>query len=159
MTSVRRRTEPRASGPLTFEGGRDEVFRYVTGVEAPDVMSVIIDGDSRRIPAGVSVKRVADRLAEVFGVRKAEAARLMGVSESTVSRRSKPSADVLDRTLAASDVFSKVAAVLGTDGARAWFRTPNPVFGAHAPIELLRTRTGEKQVENAVEALLNGAFL
>ncbi|WP_216328066.1 antitoxin Xre/MbcA/ParS toxin-binding domain-containing protein [Deinococcus aestuarii] len=148
-----------ASSPHVGAGGRDEVFKYVTGVDAPEVIAIIIGGDGRLIPAGVSVGRVADRLAEVFGVRKAEAARLLGVSESTVSRRTKPSPDVLDRTLAASEVFANVAAVLGPDGARTWFRTPSPAFDDHTPLDLLRTRTGERQVENVVESLLNGAFL
>lgn len=140
-------------------GGHDEVFEYVTGFAASSAVAIVLGGDAGGTLEGVSVGDVAQRLAEVFGVRKADAARLLGVSESTVSRQSRPSVDVLDRTLTASEVFASVAAVLGPDGARIWFRTPSAVLGGHAPLDLLCTRTGEKQVQGVVEALLNGAFL
>lgn len=138
---------------------RDVLFEYVAGLDAPTAIAIIVSDASEARAGGATVKVVADRLARLLGVRKVDAARLMGVSESTVSRRTKPSADVLDRALAVSGVLANVTAALGPDGARQWLRSPNPALAGRAPLDLLHTRAGERQVENVVEALLNGAYL
>lgn len=138
---------------------RDEVFRYVTNVEADVARGLLLQQGQPEARTVATAKGVADRLSELLGIRKKDAARLMGVSESTISRRTKVGPDVLDRTLVVSEVFANVAAVLGPEGARSWFTTPNAALGGRAPYQLMATRAGERRVTEVIEALLNGAYL
>lgn len=159
MTTTSRRAPKRPPITPPAASDRDEIFEFVSGLGTLHGTEIILGGDAKLLPGTLSMKRVADRLSLLFGIRKVETAQLMGVSESTVSRRTKPSTDVLDRALTASTIYADVAAVLGPQDARVWFGQPNPALDGRRPIELLRTRTGEKQLEGVITALLNGAFL
>jgi uncharacterized protein (DUF2384 family) len=137
---------------------RDQVFRYIVGFGTREAEAIIISNHKTR-SQDVSVKQMADRLSAVFGVRKKQAAILMGVSESALSRNTDVSADMLDRTLQASEVFADVVSVLGSAEARKWFGTPNPALENQVPVQLLSSRVGEKKVQQVIGALLDGAYL
>lgn len=138
---------------------RDELFRHLTGVGADEARALLLGPGSSEERAAATARGVADRLAELLGLRKRDAARLMGVSESTISRRAGVGLDVLDRMLALSGVFADVAAVLGPEGARDWLTAPNAALDGGAPYQLMSTRAGERRVTDVIEALLNGAYL
>ena len=169
-------------GGLTGLQRRDLIFEHITGFGASTAEKMIL-GEipaggpirdqtpacpekatqasrvSAERDAGITVKRLADRLAEVFGLQKAQAAAMMGVSESTVSRHTRPNTDVLDRTLLASQVFADVSDVLGSENAQRWFSTPNAALDHRTPLKLLSSRLGEKKVQQVIGALLDGAYL
>ncbi|WP_407542945.1 MbcA/ParS/Xre antitoxin family protein (plasmid) [Deinococcus radiomollis] len=147
-------TPHRHTGPQQ----RDQVFRYIAGFGTHEAEAIIIS-NHRTKREQVTVKQLADRLSAVFGVRKKQAAILMGVSESALSRNTDVSADMLDRTLQASEVFADVVSVLGSAQARKWFGTPNPALENQAPVQLLSSRVGEKRVQQVIGALLDGAYL
>lgn len=111
------------------------------------------------IPQGVSARAIRDNLAELFGIRKADAAELLSTSPSRLSRSDLVDARILDRTYAITHTFARVAAALGAQDATRWLKTPNPALDNEAPIELLGTSYGEKRVDNLIEALLSGAIV
>ena len=147
-------TPSRQTGPQRH----DQVFRYIAGFGTHEAEAIIIR-NHRTTSEQVSVKQIADRLSAVFGVRKKQAAILMGISESALSRNTDVSADMLDRTLQASEVFADVVSVLGSAEARKWFGTPNPALENQIPVQLLSSRVGEKRVQQVIGALLDGAYL
>lgn len=174
--------DSKLKGGLSGLQRRDLVFEYIAGFRAGTAEKLILgeipaaenaSGSAgfspqkvtRTIrtpaesPVEVTVKRLADRLAEVFGLQKAQAAAMMGVSESTVSRHTRPSTDVLDRTLLASQVFADVSDVLGSKNAQRWFSAPNAALDNRTPLQLLSSRLGEKKVQQVIGALLDGAYL
>lgn len=111
------------------------------------------------IPIAANARTIRDNLAALLDVRKADAANLLGVSQSRFSRSDRVDAHILDRTYAITHTFVRVAAVLGPRDASDWFKTPNPALDGEAPLELLGTSYGEKRVDNLIEALLNGAIV
>lgn len=107
----------------------------------------------------LSNSTIGGRVALLFGVLKRDAAALVGVSERTLSRHTRPSTGVLDRSYALSRTFAKVHAGLGLKGARQWFGAPNAALGGRLPRGLIRTRAGERQVERVIQDLQDGNFL
>ena len=150
---------PLGAWPGDLARARDELFRHLTGVGADEARALLLGSGVPEGRTAAAAKGIADRLAELLDVRKRDAARLMGVSESTISRRTGVGLDVLDRMLALSEVFADVAAVLGPEGARDWLTTPNAALDGGAPYQLMSTRAGERRVTDVIEALLNGAYL
>ena len=59
---------------------RDAVFEHVTGLAASAAVAIVMRDDPVAAVPGAPVKVVADRLAGLLGIRKADATRLMGVS-------------------------------------------------------------------------------
>ncbi|PYE52039.1 antitoxin Xre/MbcA/ParS toxin-binding domain-containing protein [Deinococcus yavapaiensis] len=136
---------------------RRDVFKYVTNLDEHDVIGDLTLGRPVKTPATTST--IAAGIADLLGTTKKEAATLLGISESTMSRQTPVRTDALDRALTMSAVYADVAAVLGADGATAWFSTPNPAFDGERPVTLMSTRTGQRKVEGVVAALLDGAYL
>jgi putative toxin-antitoxin system antitoxin component (TIGR02293 family) len=104
---------------------------------------------------------LTDDLAEILGIGKTQTVGLLGVSASTKSRSAKTSVDpdVLDRAIMTIDVFARVATILGTDSARAWFDEPKRALGGARPLDLLKTRVGMKRLDEVLTALEDGAYL
>ena len=111
------------------------------------------------IPSAANARTIRDNLAELLAIRKADAAKLLGVSQSRFSRSNHVDAHILDRTYAITHTFARAAAVLGAKNAGNWFKAPNPGLDGEAPLELLGTSYGEKRVDNLIGGLLNGAIV
>jgi putative toxin-antitoxin system antitoxin component (TIGR02293 family) len=138
---------------------RDALFHWLTQLDAGrDLDALIFSGAPPARPQS-STSTIGDRLAELFDVRKRQAAALLGVSESTISRNAQPSSDAIDRVYALSDLFSEVATVLGAEGARRWLVRPNPALHDASPLTLLHTRAGTRRVQQVIQALQDGNYL
>ena len=152
-----------ALGSIKGPERRAQVFQYVAGVDVFQAEAMILNSPPATLKGttlkATTLNDLASRLAELFGVRKADAAELLGVSISAISRQTPPTSDVLDRTLMVSEVFADVTGVLGTEGAQKWFNTPNRALGDQAPVTLMSSRLGEKRVQRVIGALLDGAYL
>jgi uncharacterized protein (DUF2384 family) len=131
------------------------LFEAITNID-PYQLEGILRG---RIPITASARAIRDNLADLLTIRKADAAGLLGVSQSRFSRSNRVDANMLDRTYAITHTFARVAAVLGPKNANVWFTTPNPALDGEAPLELLGTSYGEKRVDNLIEGLLGGAIV
>lgn len=141
---------------------RAHLFKYVAGVDIIQAEAMILNSSLTNQSApllSTTLNDLATRLANVLKLRKSDAAGLIGVSTSAISRKTPPSTDVLDRMLSVSAVFADVTEVLGAEGAQKWFNTPNRALGDQAPVTLLNSRVGEKRVQQVIGALLDGAYL
>lgn len=133
------------------------LFETITRVDPYQLEGILLERTP--IPIAANARIIRDNLAEILSIRKADAAQLLGVSQSRFSRSKQVDAHILDRTYAITHTFVRVAAVLGAKNASAWFKTPNPGLDGEAPLELLGTSYGEKRVDNLIEGLLNGAIV
>ncbi len=133
-------------------------FSNVTNVDPSErQLSPLLSGELTP-PAGVNTMReIGGRLRQLLDISQEESAKLLGVSRSTIAKAEPPSGDVLDRLYAVGKRFDTVQAML-SDGADEWFRTPHPALGGERPLDLLRTRYGQDQVDDLIQGLLDGNF-
>ena len=134
-----------------------KTFEAVTGLDYYDLDAIWLE--QRQIPAHLSARAMTTNLSRLLDLRSKEVAALLGVSESRVSRNDRVTVTMLDRAEGVSDAFAKVAAVLGFESTRAWFKSPNAALEGAAPYTLLGTHYGQKKVDNLITALLNGAVV
>lgn len=111
------------------------------------------------VPEEASAGALLSNLALLLDIRKRDAASILGVSESRVSRNDRVDVPMLDRAQGVSEVFARVTAALGPEGAQVWFKAPNPALEGEPPYKLLGTSYGERRVENLITALLSGAVV
>ena len=133
-----------------------QTFRAVTGLEYQTFDAICIG--QTNIPANLSAKQILSGVRMLLGLRSKEAAELLGVSESGISRGKQVDLHMLDRVEGMSDAFARVALVLGLDAQR-WFRDPNPALQNAAPYTLMSTQYGQKKIDNLITSLLNGAVV
>ena len=134
-----------------------KTFEAVTGLDYYALDAIWLE--QGEVPERLSARVMMTNLGALLGLRSKEAASLLGVSESRISRNDQVTLSMLDRAEGISDTFARVAAVLGFAHARDWFKTPNPALEGAAPYTLLSTHYGQKKVDNLVAALLNGAVV
>ena len=155
--SVRLFNELSSVSPLPVSATKRKVFGELTGVDYYDLDAIWLGHKS--VPSAASASSLVSHLSLLLEVRKRDAASILGVSESRVSRNDKVDVPMLDRAQGVSEVFAGVAAVLGPEGAQHWFKTPNPGLDGEPPHKLLGTNYGARRVENLITALLNGAVV
>ena len=136
---------------------RRQLFEALSGVAYSDLDAVWLG--RKELAADASASLLLSNLALLLDLRKKDAAAVLGVSESRVSRNDRVDVPMLDRAQGVSEVFADVAAVLGPQGTRAWLKTPNPGLNGEPPFKLLGTGYGERRVRNLLTALLNGAVV
>ena len=134
-----------------------KTFEAVTGLDYYALDAIWLKQDE--VPERLSARAMMTNLCALLDLRSKEVASLLGVSESRISRNDQVTLAMLDRAEGISDTFAKVAAVLGFEHARDWFKTPNPALESAAPYTLLSTHYGQKKVDNLIAALLNGAVI
>ena len=133
------------------------LFETITGVDIYRLEGILLNRSD--VPTTASARTIVDNLARFLDVRVRDALDLLSTTSSRVSRNDRVDATMLDRAYAVAHTYARVAAVLGTTQARAWFKTPNPALDGDTPIALLGTRYGERRIENLIDALLNGAIV
>ena len=143
-------------GAVPPGAAKRKVFKELTGVDYYDLDAIWL---GKSVPDTASASRLVGHLASLLDVRKRDATRILGVSESRISRNDKVDVPMLDRAQSVSEVFAHVAAALGPDGAQQWLKTPNPGLDGEPPYKLLGTNYGARRVENLITALLNGAVV
>ena len=103
-----------------------------------------------------------EALVRVIEVVSGEVTRLLGVAPRTLARRkvarrlAPAESDRLYRlayiTLLASEVLGSL------DKAKGWLSQPNRALAGTAPIQILDTEIGERQVEEVLERINHGIF-
>jgi putative toxin-antitoxin system antitoxin component (TIGR02293 family) len=102
-------------------------------------------------------------LADQLSVERKTLAKLVGISERTLSRRLASrehlSAEESDRTIRVARVFAKATDTLGTnEKASRWLQTSNLALGGDVPLELLDTETGARSVETILYRIDYGIY-
>lgn len=136
---------------------RRKIFAGMTAVDYYALDDIWLG--RKAVPEEASASSLLSNLATLLAIRKRDAAAILGVSESRISRNDRIDVPMLDRAQGVSEVFAHVAAVLGPEGAQTWFKTPNPALEFEPPYRLLGTSYGERRVANLITALLNGAVV
>jgi putative toxin-antitoxin system antitoxin component (TIGR02293 family) len=141
-----------ATAIATVLGGRKTLKRNVTS-----------DTELRVITReGLPVGTLA-RLAEGLGVERKRLAKVVGISDRTLSRRlasdSRLSAEESDRTMRLARVMAHAADTLGTAvKASRWLQSPILALGGEVPLDLLDTDAGAKAVEDVLLRIEYGVF-
>jgi putative toxin-antitoxin system antitoxin component (TIGR02293 family) len=95
-----------------------------------------------------------------FGLAREEAAAALHLPQRTIARRKKEQklrADESDRLLRLARVSAQAAATLGSDDKAAqWLRRPNRALGNLAPLDLIDSDIGTRQVEDVLGRIEHG---
>jgi putative toxin-antitoxin system antitoxin component (TIGR02293 family) len=95
-----------------------------------------------------------------FGLAREEAAAALHLPQRTIARRKKKQklqADESDRLLRLARVSAQAAATLGSDEkAVQWLRRPNRALGNRAPLDLIDSDIGTRQVEEVLGRIEHG---
>jgi putative toxin-antitoxin system antitoxin component (TIGR02293 family) len=102
-------------------------------------------------------------LAEELAVERKTVARVVGISDRTLSRRiakhERLSADESDRMVRLARVVALATDTLGTTKkASLWLQTPNRVLGGETPLSLLDTDSGVRSVETILGRIAWGVY-
>jgi putative toxin-antitoxin system antitoxin component (TIGR02293 family) len=102
-------------------------------------------------------------LARELSVERKTLARVVGISDRTLSRRiakdERLSAEESDRTVRLARVVALATDTLGTARkASLWLQTPNMALNDQVPLELLDTDTGVRSVETILGRIAYGLF-
>ena len=102
-------------------------------------------------------------LAEKLAVERKTLAKVVGISDRTLSRRlahaSKLSAEESDRTVRLARVMANAIEVFGNrEKAAHWMQTPNMVMNGQTPLSLLDTDTGVRWVETILGRIGYGIY-
>jgi putative toxin-antitoxin system antitoxin component (TIGR02293 family) len=133
-------------------GGRKVLKRKVTS-----------DNDLRVITReGLPVKTLP-ALAEELDVERRILAKVVGISDRTLSRRlasgSKLSAEESDRTMRVARVMAQATDTFGNaEKAAHWLKAPNRVMDGETPLSLLDTDAGVKWVETILGRIAWGVY-
>ena len=102
-------------------------------------------------------------LAKRLSVERKTLAKVVGISERTLSRRlagrSKLSTEESDRTMRVARVMAHAMDTLGTaEKASRWLQKPNFALGGEVPLELLDTDAGRHSVEAILYRIEYGVY-
>ena len=101
-----------------------------------------------------------EALIDKFGLAREEAAAALHLPQRTIARRKKEQklqADESDRLLRLARVGAQAAATLGSEEkAVQWLRRPNRALGNRAPLDLIDSDIGTRQVEEVLGRIEHG---
>ena len=121
------------------------------------------DGDLRTLTReGIPATTLA-ALAKEFGLERPEVARVIGISERTLSRRlakhERLTAAESDRVVRLARVFALATDTLSTtEKAALWLQSPNRVLEGQTPLSLLDTDSGVRSVETILGRIAWGVY-
>lgn len=99
---------------------------------------------------------------ERFGLAQAEVAAVLGVPPRTMARRKRSGRlrpDESDRLIRLARLATQAVQVFGKEEKAAmWMHRPNRALGSQAPLDLLRTDLGAKQVEEVLGRIEHGVI-
>ena len=97
-----------------------------------------------------------------FGLAREEAAAALHLPQRTIARRKKEQklrSDESDRLLRLARVGAQAAATLGSEQKAAqWLRRPNRALGNLAPLDLIDSDIGARQVEEVLGRMEHGSI-
>lgn len=102
-------------------------------------------------------------LAEGLAVERKTLAKVVGISDRTLSRRlashSRLSAEESDRTMRVARIVAKAVDTFGDTGkASRWLQRPNMVLDGSSPLSLLDTDAGVREVETILGRIEWGIY-
>lgn len=102
-------------------------------------------------------------LAEELSIERKTLARVVGISDRTLSRRiasaSRLSAEESDRTVRLARVIALAKETLGSSRkASLWLQTPNRALEEQQPLDLLDTDAGVRSVETVLGRIAYGIY-
>jgi len=111
---------------------------------------------------GLPVKSLT-LLADEFSVERKTVARVVGISDRTLSRRiakgERLSAEESDRTVRMARVLASATETFGSkEKAVRWMQTPNRVLEGQTPLSLLDTDAGVRSVETVIGRIEWGLY-
>jgi putative toxin-antitoxin system antitoxin component (TIGR02293 family) len=124
---------------------------------------VIFDTDLRGMTReGLPVKALR-ALADEMSVELKGLAKIVGISDRTLSRRlasgARLTADESDRTMRVARVFAKTKDTFGTaEKASRWLRSSNRALGGDVPLEVLDTDAGAQAVQTILLRIDYGVY-
>ena len=124
---------------------------------------VISDADLRLLTRDGLPVGALPALAEELAVERKTLAKVVGISDRTLSRRlassARLSAEESDRTVRLARVVALAAETLGTSRkASLWLQTPNRALEGQTPLELLDTDGGVRSVETVLGRIAYGMY-
>lgn len=137
-----------------------QYFKLLTQLQQPPSFVLLtrhkaVNFDQHIMP---TYRDTGNRLRELLGLSLECTADVLGVSRSTASKETPVTVDSLDRVHSLAVNLARAQAVFGDD-AVAWFTTPHPALGGLSPLELQRTRYGERELTTFIQNMLDGAFI
>jgi putative toxin-antitoxin system antitoxin component (TIGR02293 family) len=105
-----------------------------------------------------------DQVAAALGLSTSALADKLGIARRTLTRKQGSGAplstEVSEKVLRAARVRNLATALFTTDAAiHQWLSKPDSALGSMAPIDLLDTDLGAREVENLLVALAHGQFV
>jgi putative toxin-antitoxin system antitoxin component (TIGR02293 family) len=151
------------------------VWRYNQGKMASTTLVVeLLGGESalgRRVASEASLiealreglpYRSLESVLRTLGISREEASRSLALPLRTFARRKQEHrlhADESDRLFRLAHASARAIEVLGArDKAAQWMRKPNRALGGRAPLELLDTEIGARQVEQVLGRVEHGVY-
>jgi putative toxin-antitoxin system antitoxin component (TIGR02293 family) len=112
--------------------------------------------------AGLPVQTLT-RVAEELNVERKELARIVGISERTLSRRmgsgERLTAEESDRTVRLARVVAHARKTFGTTAKAAlWLQTPNRALEGQKPLTMLDTDSGAREVDTILGRIEYGLY-
>jgi putative toxin-antitoxin system antitoxin component (TIGR02293 family) len=106
---------------------------------------------------------ILTQLAATLGVDRKEVAKLLHISERTLSRRMRENATLTahesDRAVRLARILAFAGDMIGNpEKAARWLQTPNIALEGSRPIELLDTDTGVEAVRNVLGRIAYGVY-
>jgi len=132
-------------------------FAALLGIRASNLNELL-----RAIARGIPFEAI-ERLQRAIGLELDEVAALVQIPSRTLRRRrteGRFAPEESDRLVTAARVLSRVLDLFHGDAAaaRTWLTEPQIAFGGAVPIELARTETGAREVENLIGRIEHGVF-
>jgi putative toxin-antitoxin system antitoxin component (TIGR02293 family) len=121
------------------------------------------DSDLRIITRDGLPVMTLSTLAEELNVERKTLAKVVGISDRTLSRRlangSRLSAEESDRTMRVARVFAQAKDTFGTkEKASHWLQSPNRALRGDVPLELLDTDAGAQSVQTILLRIDYGVY-
>lgn len=103
----------------------------------------------------------SDRVAQFLDLKKADVAKITGVSRASVRFDQKIPKEVFDRLQEIANICELVAQYYAGDISKTalWFKTPNPLLGNASPRDMIRFGRYEKLRRFIMDALAENAAL
>jgi putative toxin-antitoxin system antitoxin component (TIGR02293 family) len=103
------------------------------------------------------------RVAQELNVERKDLARIVGISERTLSRRlgtgERLTAEESDRTVRLARVVAHARKTFGTiEKAALWLQTPNRVLEGQKPLTMLDTDSGSREVDTILGRIEYGLY-
>ena len=131
----------------------DTSFPELAAEEPSEIVATVRDG----LPA-----ERFDVLREMLGVPSGTLAEVVGITQSTLSRRRKRGMfdkDESERVLRVARLVARAADVLdGMENARKWLTEPARGLGGEPPLEFADTEPGAREVERLLIRLEYGVY-